>query len=234
MSSHLLPAPRKAALPAAPARAAPRTQLERRQESDRRMLRALTRLISRHGVAGTSLADVGVAAGYSRGLPVERFGSKLGMIEALLESMNAWFERSLVRALEGKVGLGALTARLEAHLEGARRSPEATAALYAIYVESLCVMPELRPAVTAHTGRWRAGMVQDLREAQRRGEVRAGVDCERHAAILLGAMRGLLIQHLMDDASTGLAAVRAAVLSLLQETLAAPAASRAGRRARRV
>ena len=59
-------------------------QAERRGESDRRMMRAAARLIACKGVAGTSLAEVGVAAGYSRGLPVERYGTKLGLVRALL------------------------------------------------------------------------------------------------------------------------------------------------------
>ena len=46
-----------------------RTQAERRAESDSRMLRAATQLIAKHGSAGVSLAKIGVAAGYSRGLP---------------------------------------------------------------------------------------------------------------------------------------------------------------------
>ena len=206
-----------------------RTQAERRGESDRRMLRALTRLISRHGVSGTSLADVGVAAGYSRGLPIERFGSKRAMIEALLGSMDAWFRQSLVSRLDGKRGLAALVARIDAHLEGAHRSRTATAALYSIYVESLCVMPELRPQVAMVTEGWRQGIAEHLREGQGLDEVRQGIDCDRHAAVILGAMRGLLIQHLMDEASTELEHVRAAVLTLVHDVAhtRAPSPSRA-------
>lgn len=44
----------------------------RRRESDRRMLRAAVALICKHGTAGASLADIGVEAGYSRRLPVQR------------------------------------------------------------------------------------------------------------------------------------------------------------------
>jgi AcrR family transcriptional regulator len=219
MTFWLMPHASPASEPNRARRAGPpaRTQAERRGESDRRMLRALTRLISRHGVSGTSLADVGVAAGYSRGLPVERFGSKRAMIESLLESMDVWFRHSLVAKLDGKRGLAALVARIDAHLDGARRSRTATAALFSIYVESLCVMPELRPRVALVTDGWRQGIAGHLREGQSLGEVRKGIDCDRHAAVILGAMRGLLIQHLMDEASTELEHVRAAVLTLAHD-----------------
>ena len=149
-----------------------RSQAARRGESDRRMLRAAERLIARHGVAGTSLADVGIAAGYSRGLPVERFGSKVGLIKAVLEAMDGWFQAHLSRTLKGAKGLEALQLRIEAHLGSADRSAAATAALYSIYLESLFVMPELQAGVAKFTEQWRDGITADLREAQKLGRNR--------------------------------------------------------------
>src|SRR5688572_14375766 len=111
-----------------------RTQVDRREESDRRMLRAATKLFARQGVSGTSLAEVGLAAGYSRGLPVDRYGSKRGLIEALLDSMAAWFEARVAGGASARQGVEAVLERIEAHVDGARKSPLATAALYAIYL----------------------------------------------------------------------------------------------------
>jgi hypothetical protein len=72
---------------------------------------------------------------------------------------------------------------------------------------------------------WRQGIAGHLREGQDLGEVRHGIDCDRHAAVILGAMRGLLIQHLMDEASTELEHVRAAVLTLVHDVAHARAPS---------
>ena len=44
------------------------TQAERTEISDSRMLDAAVSLIVEHGPAGTSLKEVGMLAGYSRGL----------------------------------------------------------------------------------------------------------------------------------------------------------------------
>ena len=52
------------------------TQAERTEISDQRMFDATVQLVVEHGPAGTSLKDVGVLAGYSRGLASHRFGSK--------------------------------------------------------------------------------------------------------------------------------------------------------------
>ena len=203
-----------------------RSQASRRSESDRRMLRAAARLIARRGVAGTSLADVGVAAGYSRGLPVERFGSKLGLIKMLLEATDSWFQAHLARTLVGASGLQALRLRIEAHLGSIERSRSATAALYSIYMESLCVMPELKPAVADFTNRWRLGLATHLREAQVAGHLDKDIDCAAEAGFMLAAMRGLMIQHLMDQASSDLMASKDILLSHLRERTTTPQARR--------
>ena len=53
-----------------------RTQAERTEISDNRMLEAAVELIVDRGPAATSLKEVGLKAGYSRGLAGQRFGSK--------------------------------------------------------------------------------------------------------------------------------------------------------------
>jgi len=196
-----------------------RSQVARREESDRRMLRAATRLIAKRGVSGTSLADVGVEAGYSRGLPVERFGSKFGLIKTLLESMDEWFQVHLAKTLKGKTGVEALKLRIDAHLGSTSRSAAATSALYSIYMESLLVMPELRPGVAAFTERWRQGLSRHLHEGRARGEIRGDIDCDAQAMFLLATMRGLVIHHLMDETATDLAKLKAILLSLIDDTL---------------
>lgn len=198
---------------AAPAR---RTQATRRKESDRRMLRAAARLFAERGVSGTSLADVGVAAGYSRGLPVERFGSKLGLITALLGGMDAWFQAHIGRVLKGTSGMKAVRLRMEAHLASVDRDAISTAALYSVYTESLFVMPELQPHVAAVTGRWREGLAANLREARRAGEIGKRVDCEGEARFVLAAMRGLVIQYLLDRSAADFARSKAILLSRLE------------------
>lgn len=193
-----------------------RTQATRRKESDRRMLRAAARLFAERGVSGTSLADVGVAAGYSRGLPVDRFGSKLGLITALLGAMDAWFQAHIGCVLKGASGMKAVRLRMEAHLASVDRDAISTAALYSVYTESLFVMPELQPHVAAVTGRWREGLAANLREARRAGEIGRRVDCDGEARFVLAAMRGLVIQYLLDRSAADFARSKAILLSRLE------------------
>jgi len=67
---------------AAPARSPRRTQAARREEAERRLLEAALGVVARRGSVRMTLAEVGEAAGYSRGLPAHRFGSKAGLLRA--------------------------------------------------------------------------------------------------------------------------------------------------------
>ena len=65
-----------------------RTQAERRDESERRLLRAAAELLVERGVKAATFENIAQRAGYSRGLVTERFGSKQGLIEALIEGLQ--------------------------------------------------------------------------------------------------------------------------------------------------
>ncbi len=213
--------PRTSAIDSAP-RTAPkprRTQTERRAESDQRILLAAMKLIARDGAARSTLADIGVEAGYSRGLPSERFGTKLELLEALVDSMDGWFAARAQVVLEGKRGLDAVLARAAAHLDGAIRSPVATMALHGLYVESLNVIPELRPRMSALGEGYRQAFIAHLREGQRLGQVRRDINCSHQASIIIGALRGLTHQALVNGTTTNLRAAKPALLKTLRESL---------------
>ena len=61
----------------------------------------------------------------------------------------------------------------------------------------------------------RDGLAADLREARRRGEIARSVDCTAEASFLLAAMRGLMVQYLMDRSASGLAKSKALLLARL-------------------
>src|SRR5258706_16390675 len=61
-----------------------RTQAERRDESQRRLLEAASAVIQERGMAAATFENIGARAGYSRGLATRHFGSKQGLIEALI------------------------------------------------------------------------------------------------------------------------------------------------------
>ena len=63
-----------------------RSHAERREEAEAKIIDAALDLISENGTFAVTMADIGIRAGYSRGLPYQPFGSKEGILEALLQS----------------------------------------------------------------------------------------------------------------------------------------------------
>ena len=176
-----------------------RAQVDRRAKSDRQMLRAAISLIAAQGSKNVSMAQIGMAAGYSRGLPAERFGTKLRLLEAVISNTEAWFERHLQNVLEGKTGLDALSARIIAHMESVRDSSEAAIALYQLMMEATGTVPELKPRITRLNQSYAYGMKKHMEEARARGELMEDIDIDRHALAIVSAMHGLAIQALIRD-----------------------------------
>ena len=116
-------------MPSAPPAAKPRDAAR----SQAAILSAAERLFAERGFEGTSLGDVGAAAGVSRGTPSYFFGSKDGLYLAVLERMFAErqaasheaFEAVTDWAEEGRGSLrAALTKAVEGYLAFLRKRPE--------------------------------------------------------------------------------------------------------------
>lgn len=219
----------------AAARGAPRRQRrkneDRRRDSDKRLLDAGLRLVAQKGAVGATLADIGVAAGFSRSLPLERFGSKLQFLVALVDRTEQWFNQWAFADLQGKEGLEGLTARIEAHLGSAMASWDATSALFLLYFESLTVVPELRPRVAAVGHAYRSALESLIRQGQARGEIRGDVDPGIEATVLFGAIRGAIAQWLFEPKTIDLGRVAAALAENARRSLAAePSRGKSGKR----
>lgn len=176
-----------------------RTQAERSALSEDRLLGAALRLISERGYDRTTLQAIGDAAGYSRGLVSHRFGSKEGLLWALLERMFAqWGADSLRPAVGTQVGLAALHAAVEATRASMHAAPERLRAFYALLFESLGPLPVLRPRVAEFHRRQRAAVAEWIAAGMRAGSVRADVDPATQAALFVSAIRGAAYQWLID------------------------------------
>ncbi len=161
-----------------------------------------------------------MAAGFSRSLPLERFGSKLQLLVALVDRTEQWFNQWAFSDLQGKEGLDGLTARIEAHLGSAAASWDATSALFLLYFESLTVVPELRPKVAAVGQAYRLALHDLIRQGQERGEIRADVDPDVEATALFGAICGTIAQWLFEPQTIDLKRVARALAEGTRRSLA--------------
>lgn len=170
---------------------------ERRETSDRRMLRAAIALIAQHGSVGASLAQIGLDAGYSRGLPAQRFGTKLKLLETVADVTAEHFDRLVAEATAGKRGCEALAARIRAQMEAVRRSPEAATAVYHLMVDAIGSVPELKPRIAMLHEGYRRSIRKHVLEARQMGELREGVDVEETVRAIQGVISGLCLQALI-------------------------------------
>jgi AcrR family transcriptional regulator len=196
-----------------------RTQAERRARSESRMMRAATELIARHGSAGVSMARIGIEAGYSRGLPADRYGSKSNLLEAVIDSSDAWFKRRLHARLEGLSGLESLRERVRTHLETVQESRVPTVALFLLIIDSAATLPELRPRVQRLNASWHDGILADLEAARQAGHLPDTMDLERHATLILSAMHGVAVQSMIGMGDENLLVSADAIIGELVEDL---------------
>ncbi|SDQ21938.1 TetR/AcrR family transcriptional regulator [Pseudovibrio sp. Tun.PSC04-5.I4] len=64
-----------------------KTQAERREESERKLLDALVTIINEDGIQSATCESIGLKAGYSRGLTIQRLGKKDEMFIKLIDRM---------------------------------------------------------------------------------------------------------------------------------------------------
>ena len=220
------PAP-DAKLPAAPRRreaaaSAPaprRSHAERRQTSEHLLLEAALEIVAQRGSVRMTLAEVGEAAGYSRGLPAHRFGSKAGLVHALAGYIGERFGQQREGAPRREPGLDAILGNIHFYFSRQGDALIATRALLVMMTES-CMAPasELRQEVASYNRQALAWFEQHIRAGITGGEIAADTNPATTAVILLGAMRGVMLQWLVDD-RIPLAAVRDQLLRIVAQWL---------------
>lgn len=195
------------------------TRAERRAEAERRLLAAAVTLVADRGTEGTTLADVGEAAGYSRGLPGHYFGTKSDLIAAVASHISDGFANRLAQTSTKTPGLESLLHSVGSYLDGASQRSGTRALLIAL-AEALTeplLSETMKPVTIRSIGRLRT-MIEQGKE---RGEIRADVDAEAQAALILGTLRATVAQWWTDQERVDLATLRDTYVASLQRSLAA-------------
>ncbi|MDE2561198.1 MAG: TetR/AcrR family transcriptional regulator [Sphingomonadales bacterium] len=79
-----------------------RSQRERSEESDNRLLAAAAAIIATEGYAAATMERVGERAGFSRGLASRKYGSKDGLIEAVIHRVSRHVHHQIDLAVAGE------------------------------------------------------------------------------------------------------------------------------------
>ena len=109
-----------------------RTQAERTELSDKKMLEAATQLILEHGTQKTTLKEIGERAGYSRGLASARFGTRDGLFSVIIARHRQLWVEYIREYTKGLSGLDAILARIDAVDAMFRKEPENIKVMYLV------------------------------------------------------------------------------------------------------
>ncbi|MEX6723876.1 TetR/AcrR family transcriptional regulator [Parapedomonas caeni] len=199
-----------------------RTQAERSDESERRLLDATVAVVAGEGVRAATFEAIGRVAGYSRGLATQKFGSKDGLIKALIADLHARQDALLTaHHMDDMPGLEAALGYADLYLRDLTENAE-TRAYFMLMAEAIADLSALRAAFAASHETVKQFLAGFIVRGQREGAIRAEVDPEA-AALMIGTMLlGLSVQWLIDP-TLDVARVRVASLETLRLAFAAPA-----------
>jgi AcrR family transcriptional regulator len=179
-----------------------RTQEERSAASDAAMASAAVALICERGAVATTLKDVGVRAGYSRGLAGYRFGSKAGLWSFLVHTIGEEWREELRRAVAGTSGLATLHAAVDAHCRMLLESPDRIRAFYVLWFDSVGPDPVLREVIGRIHDRRRRDVERWIADGIAAGTVRADADVRAVAEQFVAVIVGIVYQWLVTDPDT--------------------------------
>ena len=178
------------------------TQIERRAQSEQRIIDAAIDLIAQKGVVRVTLAETGEKAGYSRGLPAHLFKTKSKLICECAKRI-VQLRAARVASVEPDPGIDALFGIIRTWLKLVEENPDGTRSYYIFlgetyYAESAVLFPEVRDIVLEADRSIRKRFVECLRNAKQRREIRSDVQPEIMARFIFALLRGIVSQWLTD------------------------------------
>lgn len=204
------------------------TQAERRDRSERELLGAALRVVAGEGVSAATFDAIGKEAGFSRGLVTQRFGSKEGLIRALIAHLHEWQGEVLDAAdVSGMDGLTAICAFVHLHCESMRTSTEADA-YFMLLAAAVADRLETRAAFSDSHEIERALLRGFIERGQASGHIRNDADADAEALMVGCALLGMRMQALID-AKFDAAPVRDALIASLKARLAVAGGKETGR-----
>ena len=176
-----------------------RTQEERKAESERQIIRAAIRIFARQGYLRTTLNQVGEEAGYTGGLVSHRFGSKAGLLKAVItDSGNRFVQDQIGASLETESAEAALKNYIATYMGEVMLPESYLRALYVIMGEALGGDEEIQKQVAAFNQRTRRRITSIVQRGIDNDEFNKGVAAEDAGVLIMGMLRGVVMQYLFD------------------------------------
>jgi AcrR family transcriptional regulator len=162
------------------------------------MADAAVKLICERGAVATTLKDVGLEAGYSRGLASYRFGSKAGLWAFLIRTIGEEWLAELQAAVAGTTGIDTIHAAVDAHGRFLLESSDRVRAFYVLWFDSVGPDEELRAVIAGAHRRRRRDVEAWIRGGIETGQIPESVDVSGIAAQFAASVIGIVYTWLLS------------------------------------
>ncbi|MCU1691872.1 MAG: transcriptional regulator, TetR family [Frankiales bacterium] len=177
-------------------------QAQRTDLSTRRLLDAAAELISERGYARTTLAEIGRRAGYSHGLVTMRFGTKAGLLEALIDRMARRFGRDqMLTTAAGRTGVDALTFIILEVRQEIERNPGALRSFYSLLFEAVNPASDIHSHLSELNDEYLSSVCLLVQAGVDAGTVRTDIAPDVIAGQFSATLRGISYFWLSDVGS---------------------------------
>lgn len=184
----------------------PRTHVAMRADSDRRIIDAAIGAFAERGYQRTTLNQVGRAAGYTGALVSSRFGSKAGLLAAVVAHIldrltpEGWQSANGASWIEpGRPAAEQFGEFIDSYVADATEQPTRLRALYVLIGESLGGTADLADQIALVNRTFRNHVASYVRLGQARGEFRKEIDADQAAVLIVGTLRGVATQFLLEE-----------------------------------
>jgi AcrR family transcriptional regulator len=210
-----------------------RTQAERRLQSSTGLVKAAIDVISTEGVGATTFETIAQRGRYSRALVSKRFGSKQGLIEAVIAYLRARPEAMAIeRRVDELTGFQALLAYIDLYMHHLA-TDENGQAYYRLLSSALADKSPLQAIFFAEHERFHARLSDIVRRGQVEGNIRRDLDPDSAAFTAGGIVFSIAMSILMNPSINLSALRRSSSKTLIAAFAVAPRKRRARRPTRK-
>jgi AcrR family transcriptional regulator len=182
------------------ARGKRRTQAERRLQSSTGLVKAAIDVISTEGVGATTFESIARRGNYSRAMVTKRFGSKQGLIEAVIAYLRARPEAVAIELrVDELTGLQALLAYIDIYVHHLA-TDENGQAYYRLLSSALGDKSPLQTIFAAEHERFVGRVADIVRRGQAEGNIRRDIDPETAAFTAGGLVFSTAMSILLNPA----------------------------------
>lgn len=193
-------------------------QVQREQEIETakaRIFDSAARLIGEAGFARLKIGMICASTGYPSGVVYQLFDSKETLVQKLVELAAEKFADAFSRAVATRTGgltpsaMDMLRSLLDIFFELLTDMPPLNRAFVVLWSDATVGDPAVRTAMTEADRRYRFAIAQTVAAGLADGSISGVRDPDAYAAALVGQLRGISVQTLIDPGGLDLRAVRA-------------------------